>query len=859
MMTSTTRPRRPGSRWSPVSGWIALSLVLLACLPDAVAREGSRKDLLQSGKAALEDSLYDLAEKKFEDYLRKARDLDMRAEGTLLLVQALFGQKRYDEVIARVLELEPTVAGNPAEGGLLYWRAMAQVELGQYTEALAALKGFENRFAGNAYAAPAIRLRIRAHQALGKQADAVVDFEEFHERFGGTDADAEVMLDWAQTLLQQSETNQAEKVLTELRSIFPGSIQSITAEFWQGQLYRARNQVADANRVLREVAANTNAPTHLQSKALAALADVYLSQTNLPAAEQALTQAISLAPGETDKAELRLRRGQLLVRMQRVDEGLALFQETIVKLPSREKAARAQLELAEILLEQDDFARAAREFQRFLEAFSDQPGLGRALLGKGWSLWGQGLHAEAATTFEKAHAVVASPEAKEEALVKAADSYFEDRQFEKARRVYQRVGSEFPSSVLIPQVRFQAAECMARQGKFPDAMREFSDLVRDFPELPISEQADLRLAGLEEEQSQWEQALQSYERILKTYAKGQYRVNALHARGMLLYRLGRFESALTDFEQVVKDFPANPLAEQAFYMRGWSLYLLGKSEEALTICREFIEKYPNSRWAADVLFWLGEYAYNQGDYMGAERRFASLAARQPVTDLSDDALYWAGRAAATQKEYLRAIEHFSRLAKSFPESALVVEARFAQGDALSELGQFASAILAFEEVIKKFPGNYLVNQAWGRIGDCQYTLALEDSARYAKAIAAYRTIMDDTAAPVELRMQAEYKLGRCYEKMGMPAEAVEHYMNVVYFYYAEWEKGLPVGVVWFTRAAFSAAALKETAQDWEAAAAIYRRVIDSGVPASPDAQNRLQRLESEHGLAPATPDQAFNR
>jgi tetratricopeptide (TPR) repeat protein len=287
------------------------------------------------------------------------------------------------------------------------------------------------------------------------------------------------------------------------------------------------------------------------------------------------------------------------------------------------------------------------------------------------------------------------------------------------------------------------------------------------------------------------------------------------------------------------------VAEQALYMRGWCLYLTGRDQEALTLCKEFIEKYPNSAWAPDVLFWLGEYHFNHGDFAAAERQFAALAERYPDGPLADDALFWSGRAAAEKKDYMHAIEHFNELAKKYPNSPKLAETRFAQGDALSELGQFAGAILHFEEIIKKFQNSYLVDLAWGRKGDCQFTLGKDDPARYQEAIASYQAVMGSARASKDLVWQAQYKIGRCREKMGQLSEALEHYMKVVYAYLADAKQGNPGNPLWFTRAAFSAAAIKESEEKWREAVNIYKRVIEGNVAAASEAEQRIQKIRFE--------------
>ena len=315
--------------------------------------------------------------------------------------------------------------------------------------------------------------------------------------------------------------------------------------------------------------------------------------------------------------------------------------------------------------------------------------------------------------------------------------------------------------------------------------------------------------------------------------------------GVALYRGGRFNEAHARMEKVLAEYPGTPWVEQAFYLRGWALHLMGETRRGLQVARQFLELYPRSPWAPEVLFWLGEQQFNTGQFREAESTFRDLLARFPAAAQADAALFWAGRAAAAQTEFRRAISSFNELIRVYTNSPLVPEARFAQGDALSELGEFSGAILAFEDIVRNHPASPLVDRARGRRGDCQFTLGADRPERYQEALTSYRAILDSAQASPSLKLQAEFKTGRCYEKLGRRTEAFEYYMNVVYGWLGLRDRGLFAEPVWFARAAFAAAALKEADQQWAEALRIYERVQAAGIPAGADAAKRIERIRNE--------------
>jgi tetratricopeptide (TPR) repeat protein len=277
---------------------------------------------------------------------------------------------------------------------------------------------------------------------------------------------------------------------------------------------------------------------------------------------------------------------------------------------------------------------------------------------------------------------------------------------------------------------------------------------------------------------------------------------------------------------------------------------MGRDREALAVCRAFAEKRPQSSWTPDVMFWIGKYEFNQADYVAAEQAFTELVSQAPRHELADDALLWAGLSASRHKEYLRANELFTRLVKEYPESPKMAEARFAQGEALAELANYAEAILIFDEVIKKYPDSGLVDRAWGRKADCQFVLGGEDARRFQESMDSYQVVAGSATAGQDMTLQAEYKIGRCLEKLNRTDDALsQYYAKVVARYLEDSQKGVwhsEGAKLWFMRGAFNAADILEARKDWRGAVRVLERVVRAGVPAAEEAKERIRKVQAEH-------------
>ena len=127
-------------------------------------------------RASLEDRFFVLAEQQARGILRgNPSEGDIR-EAALLLTHALWGQKRYSEM----LELLKAYNGEP---GYVYWRARARFELRQYAAALDALAQGGEAMAKSRYAPPALRLKAHMEQKTGKLMEAEKSYLKFAKDF----------------------------------------------------------------------------------------------------------------------------------------------------------------------------------------------------------------------------------------------------------------------------------------------------------------------------------------------------------------------------------------------------------------------------------------------------------------------------------------------------------------------------------------------------------------------------------------------------------------------------------------------------------------------------------------------------
>ncbi len=801
--------------------------------------------LLASGRAAYEDGLYSLAQRRLEEVVEAAPDRRRQAEGALWLARVHLAEEEPDAALA-LLETYGTYSRSlEMKSGYALVRAQAYVDLGQLDEAAAELAEFNESYEEQEAAPRALHLLSRVEALRGRWEEARKSCEQLEAQHpDGTEAPS-AWMELGTAMADAGLVKKSLQVFThlELMKVHPVWSERATLKVVEIQLMGGDRE--EAMEQLRILAADTNLLAETRAQSYQIVAQSLGSESNYPAALEMIDWGIAGAADPAQRLESQGIKARLLLLSGQIEEGVELMRSVAAQVPDEDRSAQLQLALADGLAQLEQWDGAAAEYQAWLDAFDGRPGSADALAGYGRVLWASGHPEEAATTYERAVAAESNVARRKALQLQLADAQFASHQYSKAQTSYLTALEALPAgSESAGRAQLQLAETELALGETEAGEIRLLDLSRAKTDSTFSRSATMRLGMLYEERGALETAMEQYGRLIEACPEPESCAEALLARGLIRYRMGAFQVALDDFLRIRDEFSQTKTAAQAMFMRGWCLYLLGKDAEALQVCEAFLTDYPESDFAPDVRFWLGEHAFNIGEYEMAETRFASVASDHPESSRAADALYWAGRAATARRAYLEANEHYNTLMARYPDSPRLPSTFLAQGDVLSELGQFASAILAFDEVIVKFPQQPEAMMAWGRKGDCQYTLGQEDPGRYEEALLSYRMLLDFAGAPVDLRLQAGYKIGRCLEKMGRGAASLDRYMEVVYSFLQETDAP-DEATVWFTRAAFAAAALQEHAGQWKEAVGIYGRVADSGVAAAAEARDRMERIRED--------------
>jgi len=824
-----------------------LTLLMLCCsgalLRAQAADDSAASRLLFKARLALEDSRPELAGSLAREVLTLSElSAAEYSEAFELDLAALAARGKTTELLARL-------PASPSPALATWWHAKAL--LPSQPDSAAALLRDGLAAADEELRPRFLQLLPLALLAAGETNAALTAYADCRSLPDHTSGAARTKLDYAHLLLQ---LNRREEAAAHLQDWLAAPQDGTSPETQQARLLLARLLLDGADPqqalpLLEALLADESAAPDTRAAAALGLAAAADARQDKEAALRAREEARKLAVTAGARFAALADLARHLARHQAAPEALPLLDEaTQLNAPPLE-IARLRYEIAQALFNQQLYNEALAEVQKVAEAAITPTLEARTQRLRGEILAQLGRPGEAAVALLRAAEVSTNELFQATCLFKAGEAQRDADSHAAAAATFQNFLNRFPAATLAPLAALLRGDSLAQQDR-EEAERYLMTLPELFPDTPESARAVFKAAQLAAEREALEVARQRYRQVIKApAAPAELRAAATLGTGLLHFRAFEFDRARTDFEQAMQS-DDRTIADQAAYLRAAALYNEGLEQQSLSAATAYLTERPDSAWIPDVVYWLGCYHFNRQQFEESLAYFEKFAENWPARHEHDGALMWLTRARYELKQHAEASAAALRLIREHPRSPLAAEARLLHGEALCELMRFDEAIIVFDELLTLYPGNENSIRALGRKGDALFTLGTDAPARYEESIAAYDMLLSIPELPLDNKLQAAYKIGRCHEKAGRPAMARDiYYQKVVLPFLEARQLAQPLNDrarAWFSRAAFNAAELYEKEQDWASAVGVLLRLSRENVPGRAEALERARRLRRDH-------------
>ena len=481
-----------------------------------------------------------------------------------------------------------------------------------------------------------------------------------------------------------------------------------------------------------------------------------------------------------------IQLGMLLVREKgSFSEGASIIRRIAKDSPDFRGAKEAFLSLADVELSRGDYAVCIQTYREAMETWPETAKEASVRLGIGWALAETGRNEEALTEFSIALAMSADDETKALAMVKSGD-------------------------------------VLANLGKREESM------------------------------SRYREALARYsDTVAARKVKEMVSVRELEQKGYDAFAAYRFDDARTIFAEVAKR--DSSLAPRMAYYDMVCLYGLNQDAAAEKKAAEISSSSEDRRVRFDASMWLAKYLYNRGRYREAEAGFSTCADRAEDPSVASEPLLWATRAAFAAGDFQKTVQNATRLDSTCPGTRSSVEGMLLQAESLIELARFDESILVAERVsIAAEADATLRLRAQLLRADALFAMGADDPVRYRQALEAYTALRSGEKLSPSVKIRLSYKLAKTLERLKRMDQAIdEYYSRVVLAYRDGRAEGIPYDDD--ARAAFSRAAFR-LAEEYESrgsdaqAVAVLRLVVTASVPASAEAEKRIERIHRKGNI-----------
>ncbi len=823
-------------------------------LPESAAVELGY-EYRQKGMRALGDGIHGAAARFFAAYREQigTREPDF-TDATILLIRARLAAG--DAAAARQAldhydERSPGTDDSFYKRNLLFWRAAVLVAEG---DAAGGLEMVEPLLAESQY--PELRERALLLVAeglveLARWDEAAAKLRAFLEDFPDSEQTQRVLLNLTRVAVATEQFEQAEKWLSQARG--EREEDPIPVALHRLLLETTRGDVAAAMEIHAAIA--DKAPLRYQPAWWATFSQLARKLTALEAREEALKvlpQALPLAPGSEQRAEMLLLQADSQIGLGRKEAALTTLQAFLRMSPEPEKAIATRFRMAGLQAETGDLAAAIETYAGLSEdRDADLETRYHSAVEQGRLLVETEALQEALQVFVKAGEMAVDDHLRATALLLAGDVAMSLEDYETAATSYRYVADELQAPENAATARFRQAKARIRQGRHDTAAAIFERFVEQYPDDDRAVAAWLGRAAALRDAGRPAASIDAFEKFVAGHPSHAEAPGALMEVYKLARHSGDMERSMRVLNRICLEYADSDFHTQALYHRVYVAFQVGDYDLAVTEGERFVKDFERLPNAADVLLWLADYHAGRGDWARAESRYRQVFILFPDSSQAQTALYEAANAAFAQDGGEdRALRLLAQLEEKVGSgqalnSAIMGRAAFLQGDVLAELMRYEEAAEWFETARQRLTRPELRLAAGGRMADMHFALASQESFRRAAAL--YGEMLEGDPSPA-LRENLLYRLAKTLEELGEREKALDRYLEIVFAYDMDTKAGRVRDWYYFARAGYAAARLLVEQGQMDGAARIYERIHQSGIPTADEARERAREIRQAHRL-----------
>lgn len=804
---------------------------------------------------------YSEAVSYYDELLSFHRESKLASSAQIRIGICYFKLKEYDSAILELLNPLVNTLPNELQAEAIYLLANAYYLVGEFENASKTYLEIITRF-------PSIGINSLVKYSLGWSYFQQKKYNDAYKIFNSiTEGDDSLIVKafyWkGEAKRYAGNDDDALKVYFDFLKKFPTNEYVKGVELQIGITFYNQKKFEQAIPYLLRATGSTD--KHHRNKAFTLLGEIELNRKNFKQSKKYF-DALEDESYTSGDAEFRalLGRGITDFYEKKYDSAVERLLDIDFRAPNFEHE-KVSFYLAESYFYKSDFSTALKFYAKIDNNHPELGGL--ALYGRAISYFN--LHDYKNSIYQLQDFLKKFPSDKKvnEIKIRLADSYFAEKKYEDAIKIYENLLSTKGISDKPDYVHYQYALCLFRANKNNLAIQEFERIVVRYPRSAYAENSIYLSGWIYFQNSDFTNAIAKYRYLLGFTRNQKLLPLAYYSIGDAYFNLGLYDSAIVNYKSILNGYPHSSYVFDALNGIQYSYVALGNMDEAVATIDDFVKRNPSATFADELFLKKGELYYSLRDYKNAKLSYKDFVGTFPKSEMIPQAYYWIGKSALNLAETEEAIYNFKivfnnylnddiapsavielctilNLQKKYEESISIYlkaigvlknssrlpELKYMLGETYLLSGSVPKAYDIFDEVIIYHDKNIFADKSRIELGIIEMNAKRFDNAlKHFNDLTSKRT--DDIGA------QAQYYQGMAYLLQGKNQDAITSFVRVTNLFsnYDEWvaKSYLELGVVY------------EKIGDKEKAKEMYRIVLtkfrddDFGK----EAQKRLKKIK----------------
>ena len=404
----------------------------------------------------------------------------------------------------------------------------------------------------------------------------------------------------------------------------------------------------------------------------------------------------------------------------------------------------------------EDYRAAGRDLRKYLELTTNRQSLeyGLALYNLGYTDFKQKNYGSALNWFNRflMEGTGNNRQVLADAYNRIGDCYFYTRNFEDARRSYDKAGQTDPT--FRDYSLYQEAFVKGLQRDYTGKVQTLNLLITHYPQSQYLDDALYEQGRAFVQLENNANAIERYQMLVKNFPQSHMARRAANEIGLLYYQDDKYPEAIAAYKEVIKNYPGSEEARVAqrdlksiyidlnqvdeyanyastipgganfdvnerdslTYVAAERVYMRGETAEARHSFMRYLQTFPEGAFSLNANYYIGLIDYNQKNYESAAAHLDKVLQYQN-NKYSEEAMMMSAEIAYWSKDYSKSLE----LYKTLKDRASTAGRR-----QLAATGMLRSAAMSGN-------GEEIILSATAVLSDAKVDPELEYEARYYRA------------------------------------------------------------------------------------------------------------------------------